>query len=89
MLERLGLEINAEKSKIVNLKRHSSEFLGFKLKVRIKGKKKNGQPKFVVETHIKDNALKKIHSKSKKIIKQLRQTYNQRMEYKLTQQYNS
>ncbi len=89
LLERLGLEINDEKSKIVNLKRHSSEFLGFKLKVRIKGKKKNGQPKFVVETHIKDDALKKIHSKSKKIIKKLRQTYNQRMEYKLIQQYNS
>ena len=37
--ERLGLEISPEKSKIVNLKRHYSEFLGFKLKVREKGKK--------------------------------------------------
>ncbi len=64
--ERLGLEINLEKSKIVNLKRHYSEFLGFKLKVHIKGKRKSGQPKFVVETHIKDSALKKIHDKSKK-----------------------
>lgn len=87
--ERLGLEINLEKSKIVNLKRHYSEFLGFKLKVHIKGKKKNGQPKFVVEAHIKDSALKKIHAKSKEIIKQLRQTYDKRMEYRLIQQYNS
>lgn len=39
LLDRLGLEISPEKSKIVNLKRHYSEFLGFKLKVRTKGKK--------------------------------------------------
>ncbi len=35
--ERLGLQISLEKSKIVNLKRHYSEFLGFMLKVRKKG----------------------------------------------------
>ncbi len=40
--ERLGLEISPEKSKIVNVKRHYSEFLGFKLKVREKGKKPDG-----------------------------------------------
>lgn len=34
LLERLGLEISSEKSKIVNLKRHYSEFLAFKLKVK-------------------------------------------------------
>ena len=45
LLDRLGLEISPEKSKIVNLKRHYSEFLGFKLKVRMKGKKPDGQPK--------------------------------------------
>lgn len=87
--ERLGLEISPEKSKIVNLKRHYSEFLGFKLKVREKGKKPNGQPKFVVEAHIKDKALLKIRDKSKFIIGQLRQTYNQGMEYQLIQKYNS
>lgn len=89
LLERLGLEINLEKSRIVNLKRHYSEILGFKLKVHIKGKRKNGQPKFVAEAHIKDSALKKIHAKSKELIKQLRQTYDKRMEYRLIQQYNS
>ena len=54
LLDRLGLEISPEKSKIVNLKRHYSEFLGFKLKVRTKGKKPDGQPRYVVEAHIKD-----------------------------------
>ena len=54
LLDRLGLEISSEKSKIVNLKRHYSEFLGFKLKARTKGKKPDGQPRYVVEAHIKD-----------------------------------
>jgi hypothetical protein len=88
-MERLGLEISPEKSKIVNLRRHSSEFLGFKLKVRVKGKKPNGQPKYVVEAHIKEKALLKIREKSKDLIGRLRQTYNKEMEYRLIQLYNS
>lgn len=87
--ERLGLEISPEKSKIVNLKRHYSEFLGFKLKVRIKGKKNNGQARYVIEAHIKDNALLKIREKSKQIIGDLRKTYDPNMEYRLIQRYNS
>lgn len=87
--ERLGLEISPEKSKIVNLKRHYSEFLGFKLKVRTKGKKPDGQLRYVVEAHIKDKALLKIREKSKGIIGQIRQTYDPGMEYRLIQKYNS
>ena len=89
LLDRLGLEISPEKSKIVNLKRHYSEFLGFKLKVRTKGKKPDGQPRYVVEAHIKDKALQKIREKSKEIIGQIRQTYDPGMEYRLIQKYNS
>ena len=87
--ERLGLEISPEKSKIINLKRHHSEFLGFKLKVRIKGKKPNGQPKYVVEAHLKEKALLKIREKSKDLIGKLRRTYDKGMEYRLIQLYNS
>ena len=50
--DRLGLEISPEKSKVVNLKRHASEFLGFQLKVRMKGKKSNGEPRYVIEAHM-------------------------------------
>ena len=57
-----------------------SEFLGFKLKVRTKGKKPDGQPRYVVEAHIKDKALQKIRDKSKEIIGQIRQTYDPGME---------
>ena len=87
--DRLGLEISPEKSKVVNLKRHASEFLGFQLKVRIKGKKSNGEPRYVIEAHMKEKALQKIHDKSKQIIGELRQTYDKGMEYRLIQKYNA
>ena len=47
-----------DKSKVVNLKRQYSDFLGFKLKVRKKGKK------YVVRSHMSDKAYKKAHGKS-------------------------
>lgn len=87
--ERLGLEISPEKSKIVNVKRHYSEFLGFKLKVREKGKKPDGSKRYVIKAHVRDKALKKIRARSKEIIGQIRRTYDPKMEYRLIQKYNS
>ena len=87
--ERLGLEISPEKSKIVNVKRHYSEFLGFKLRVREKGKKPDGSKRYVIEAHVRDKALKKIRARSKEIIDQIRRTYDPKMEYRLIQKYSS
>ena len=87
--ERLRLGISPEKSKIVNVKRHYSEFLGFKLKVREKGKKPDGSKRYVIEAHVRDKALKKIRARSKEIIGQIRRTYDPKMEYRLIQKYNS
>lgn len=89
LMDRLSLEVSPEKSKIVNLKRHYSEFLGFKMKVRIKGKCKNGKPRYVIKACVKDKALLKIRKKSKDLIGSLRQTYDKHMEYKLIQKYNA
>lgn len=50
--ERLKLEVSPEKTRVVNLKRRYSEFLGFKIKVHSKGKKQ------VVKSHISDKQLK-------------------------------
>ena len=62
--ERLHLEVSEEKSKIVNLRKNYSEFLGFKIKVRNKGKKK------VVKSQISDKAKIKIITNLKdKLIK--------------------
>lgn len=51
--ERLKLEISTEKSKIINLKRQYSDYLGFKMRVRLKGKK------YVVISHMSDKAFKR------------------------------
>ena len=65
--DRLGLEISPEKSKIVNLKRHYSDFLGFKLKVREKARAKTASLN-TLEAHIQDKKLVKIKAYSKEII---------------------
>ena len=70
---RLGLEISPEKSKIVNLKRQYSEFLGFKMKAVKKGKKPNGQSKYVVQSHISDKTMAKIKQKAVKAVNELKQ----------------
>lgn len=70
--ERLGLDISPEKSKVINLKEKYSEFLGFKLKVVKRGKclrgKNKGKPKYVVESHVREESIKKIKAKLDKLI---------------------
>lgn len=52
---RLSLEISEEKSKVVNLKKNSSNFLGFKMKSLKKGNTKNG---YAVKTDMSSKAIK-------------------------------
>lgn len=68
--ERLGLEVSKEKSKIVNLKREYSEFLGFKFKLRKKGNK------YVIKSYIKDKSVEKITGKAKEIIREIQHAQN-------------
>ena len=49
--ERLRLEVSPEKTRIVNVKKKYSEFLGFKIKVHPKGEK------WTIESHVCDKAL--------------------------------
>lgn len=61
--ERLELEISPEKSRIVNLRKNYSEFLGLKVKAVRKGNKpkcKEPTPRFVVQSHINGKALQRI-----------------------------
>ena len=58
--ERLKLEISPEKSKIVNLRKNYSDFLGIKLKVTKKRKDRNSKDKFVVQSQIGNKAYQKI-----------------------------
>lgn len=80
--ERLKLEISEEKSRIVNLKKGYSEFLGFKLKPV---KKRNT---YVVESHVCDKALKRISANLKGRIDSLRCPRNLNEEAMLLTLYN-
>lgn len=62
--ERLKLEISPEKSKIVNLKKNYSEYLGFKLKAVKRGKK------YIVRSHMGDKAIKRATETLKTQIKE-------------------
>lgn len=63
--ERLRLEISQEKTRVVNVKRQYSNFLGFKIKVH---SKKNKQ---VVKSRVSDKNLKQVSSKLKKQAKRI------------------
>ena len=67
---RLHLEASKEKSKIVNLRKNYSYFLGIKLKVHKKGKNgaKNISTKWVVKSHVQEKALNKIKTNVRKHI---------------------
>ena len=49
--ERLRLEVSPEKTRIVNVRKRYSEFLGFKIRVRPKSRK------YIVQSHICDKKL--------------------------------
>lgn len=64
--ERLKLDISPEKSKIINLRKRESEFLGFTIRAN---KKKN---KRVAHTKIKEIKKRKIKERAKELIQKLR-----------------
>lgn len=61
--ERLGLEVSPEKSKITNVRKKATEFLGFSLKVKLKRKR------YVTQSNICEKAKKTIKAKLKEQIK--------------------
>lgn len=61
--ERLGLDISPDKSKITNVRKNRTEFLGFALKVKLKKKK------YVVQSNMSDKAKKSTTNKIKEQIK--------------------
>ncbi|WP_408010022.1 group II intron reverse transcriptase/maturase [Pseudalkalibacillus sp. A8] len=64
--ERLKLDISPEKSQIVNLRKRESEFLGFTIRVDIKGKKR------VAHTGIKHKKWKKLKEQAKIHIRRIK-----------------
>lgn len=64
--ERLNLNISKEKSRVVNLKKGYSEFLGFKLKAVRKS------DKYVVKSHMTNKAIKRVSEKLKEQIRKIK-----------------
>lgn len=62
--QRLRLEVSEEKTRITNVKRRYSEFLGFKIKVHLKAGKQ------VVASHVSD---KQLQAERKKLVEQAKQ----------------
>ena len=57
---RLKLQVSEEKTSVTNLKKHSSEFLGFKFKMRTKGKKQ------VIKTQMCDKAVESAKNQTQR-----------------------
>jgi len=84
--ERLGLEISPEKSKIVDIRKSSSEFLGIKISTQPPRKKQRAhQRKYVVESHLTDKAK----GKCKRLLKQKVNDIQKSPSPATTNKYNS
>lgn len=87
--DRLELDINEDKSGIVNLKKKHSDYLGFKIKLTPKGKKKNGEDKWVISSHISDKNMMKIRNKAADLIHEIGYPIDERRRRDALWMYNS
>ena len=81
--ERLRLEVSPEKTRVINVKRRYSEFLGFKIKVHPKA------GKYVVKSHVSDKQLKKSQKELTEQVKRIARPDNGTNEYSQIRMYNS
>ncbi|MEE1318694.1 MAG: group II intron reverse transcriptase/maturase [Ruminococcus sp.] len=87
--ERLHLQISPEKSSITNLKRHYSEFLGFRIRLTKKGKVASGKPKYTVKSHISKKAETRIKNALHKQIKSVQKPIGNRSGHASVGCYNA
>lgn len=83
LAERLKLEVSPEKTRIVNVKRRHSEFLGFKIKVHQKSHK------YVVASYMSDKAFQRQSQKLLEQAKNIAHPRKDRNEHSETMLYNS
>lgn len=75
--ERLRLEISPEKSKVTNLRRNYTEYLGFKLIAKPKNKK------YICQSHMSDKSVIKVINILKKQIRAIEENCNSKEVMKL------
>jgi len=83
LLERLKLEVSEQKTRVVNVKRRYSDFLGFKIKVHLKGRR------YVVKSHVCDKAIQRQKQKLMEQAKRIASPTNGRKERDEITLYNS
>jgi len=81
--ERLHLEVNSEKTKIINLKKKYTEFLGFKFKVVRKGNR------YSVESHMCDKAILVCKKNLMEAIKKIENPKDSIDEQKAIERFNA
>lgn len=82
--ERLSLEVSEEKTKIVNLKKNYSEFLGFKIKV----KKKKKDERYTIISHMSDKAKERSKCNIKENLKKIRKSNSNKEVIENINEYN-
>lgn len=80
--ERLKLEISEEKSKVINLKKSYSEFLGFKIKAVKK------RDSYTVQSHICDKAMERVKSQLQRQILKIQHPANEKERWNAINLYN-
>jgi len=83
LTERLKLDVSQEKTRVVNVKRRYSEFLGFKIKVYLKGTKQ------VIKSYMCDKQLKRQRQKLTEQAKRIKRPESGRTELDEIKLYNS
>ena len=83
--ERLNLEVSEEKTKIVNLKKNYSEFLGFKIKVR----KKSKNARYTIISHMSNKAKERVKNDVKTNLKNIRKSNTPKKITENIDKYNS
>lgn len=83
LAKNLKLEISEEKTKIVNLKKGHIKYLGLEIRTQLKGKK------YVVETHMTEDALKRTKQSLVGQIKRIQRPPVESSQWALLDRYNS
>ena len=82
--QRLHLPVSIEKSKITNLRKESSEFLGFNLKLERKGKNR-----YIMHSHVSDKAINRMRIELREQIKEIKKSPNSMNTIRAIGNYNS
>lgn len=87
--DRLDLDVSEEKSKVVNLRRQYSDFLGFSMKVIPSGKTAHGKTRFGIKSKISEKAILKIKGECSSLINELQRPSDDKEAYALVGKWNS